>query len=93
LPANCPFLETISKSADEIEFQLCKKRYVLPIEEVVLLPTDNITAESLSEEFARRLVNSLASLGILNSFLGIRVRVDESPGQGASFVWVPEVKR
>ncbi len=89
LPANCPFLEFILQTEVEVEFLLCKKRYVLPREEVVLLPLDNITAETLSKEFGLRLLQKFSQPILAEALLGIRVRIDESPGQGATFAWSP----
>jgi 6-pyruvoyltetrahydropterin/6-carboxytetrahydropterin synthase len=87
LPENCPFLEIKSDTQEEIEFLLCKKRYILPKAEVVLLPVDNVTTESLSQLFCEKFKTELGSLVELHSILGIQVRVEEAPGQGCSFIW------
>jgi 6-pyruvoyltetrahydropterin/6-carboxytetrahydropterin synthase len=89
LPANCPFLNFITQNEVELEFILCGKRYVLPREEVVLLPMDNITAETLSKEFCLRLLQKLSKPVLAEALLGVRVRIDESPGQGATYAWSP----
>ena len=91
LPANCPFLKFITQTETKVEFLLCQKRYVLPREEVVLLPLDNITAETLSKEFCLRFLQKLSKPILTESILGVRVRIDESPGQGATYVWSPQI--
>ena len=90
LPACCPFLVIAEarSTAAELEFTLCGKRYVLPRDEVELLPTDNITTETLAAHFCEKLLGELGpgwplEMGVLR----IEVRVDEIPGQGASFIW------
>src|SRR4051812_15559013 len=40
LAEKCPFFKITSKSA-EISFELCKKKYSIPADEVVLLPIEN----------------------------------------------------
>src|SRR5690349_3465641 len=59
IPANCPFLQIKSQTKEEVEFLLCGKRYVLPLEEVVFLPIDNVSSEGLSQEFCRQLIEGL----------------------------------
>ena len=91
LPTNCPFLEFITQTETELEFLLCHKRYVLPREDVALLPLDNITAETLSKEFCLTLLKQLSGPLLTKALSGVRVRIDESPGQGATYTWSPEV--
>jgi 6-pyruvoyltetrahydropterin/6-carboxytetrahydropterin synthase len=93
LPENCPFLNFIKQTPIEVEFLLCQKRYVLPRDEVVLLPLDNITAETLSKELCQRLLQKFSKLIVAGSIVGLRVRVDESPGQGATSSWLPELSK
>jgi 6-pyruvoyltetrahydropterin/6-carboxytetrahydropterin synthase len=84
VPAQNPFFEPVRDEAGEYEFRLCGKRYVLPREDVLVLPLDNIAVEPLSfyfaEQFAKRL-QSILEPGIL---IGIEVNISEVPGQGAS---------
>src|SRR5262249_60536537 len=58
LGAKNPKLELL-RTDGEVEFRLCGKRYLLPAEDVVILPVDNIVVENLSVEFARRVVERL----------------------------------
>ncbi|MFZ9594725.1 MAG: 6-pyruvoyl trahydropterin synthase family protein [Bdellovibrionia bacterium] len=83
----CPFFQVRSQSAAEFEFILCQKRYLLPADEVVLLPLDNVTTETLAHEFCDRLVQVFESNRLFAGVSGLKVRIDESRGQGASVSW------
>ncbi len=77
-----PYFEKISESPDEFEFRLCGERYVVPRRDVVLLPIDNISVEALADHAADRLLRALESV-LTEHVVGIEVRVEENPGQGA----------
>ena len=90
IPTHCPLLTLSPQSTapSELEFFLCQRRYVLPSDEVALLPTTNITTESLSAYVYAQLLTQLGhgwpkAQGVVR----IEVRVDEITGQGASFIW------
>ncbi len=68
----------------EIEFRLAGKRYVLPREDVLLLPIDNVSTEALAGYAARSLAEELEPVLPAGAVAGIEVTVEESPGQGAS---------
>ena len=89
LPKSCPFLKILSQTPEEIEFLLCQKRYVFPAEDVLILEINNITAEALAQEFSRQLLNRLDPIMMKHHIAGMTVRIDESPGQGASNHWQP----
>jgi 6-pyruvoyltetrahydropterin/6-carboxytetrahydropterin synthase len=59
-----------------------RKRYVLPGEDVMFLPTASVSAEDLCTFFTMRIAASLRSNGADN-VKKIHVRVDEGIGQGA----------
>jgi 6-pyruvoyltetrahydropterin/6-carboxytetrahydropterin synthase len=82
----CPFFKLVASDARETEFVLCGKRYVLPTDEIVFIDRDNVTTETLSAEFCRRLIG-LLDLQILERISGIEVRIEEMIGQGASYIW------
>ena len=84
LPSKSKEFSIRKKSRDETDFILCKKRYVLPTEEIVFLELENITAESLAEELCKTYLKRFSMSFLKNAFSAIQVRVDESPGQGAS---------
>jgi len=79
-----PFFKEISRSKKEIEFTSCKKRYVLPMDEVELLPIENISSETLAEHFLSLFVKEFGGKDLRKFVSMIRIRVEESPGQGAS---------
>ncbi len=87
LAQNCPFFSIRSQTPTETEFVLCSKRYVLPTDEIVLLPVDNITVETLSYEVLRLLQLSLSTIPRYGLITSLEVRVEESPGQGACTKW------
>ena len=87
LADKCPFYELIQKSKKEIEFKLCDKRYVLPSDEVVLLPIENISSEALASYLLKEFVKSFGEKELKKSVASLVIRVDESPGQGASAGW------
>lgn len=89
LAARCPFLSlrTEGVAADEIEFWLCGRHYVLPRAEVELLPVTNITTETLAAEACARLLTALGSTFAQD--YGVRrleLRIDEITGQGVAFI-------
>ena len=65
-----------------IEIVESKKRYVLPAEDVVLLPTGSVSAEDLCKYFTSEMAKALKSDGADN-IKKLHVRVDEGIGQGA----------
>ncbi len=79
-----PYFKIIKQSKESIEFTLCKKKYLLPKDEVVLLKTDNITCEALAEAYYEFLEMELDLFEIKN-ITSVSVFVEESPGQGAAF--------
>jgi len=65
-----------------IEIIGSRKRYVLPLEDVVLLPTRSVSAEDLCKYFTSGIAEALKSNGADN-VKKIHVRLDEGIGQGA----------
>lgn len=68
----------------EVEFRLAGKRYVLPREDVLLLPIDNVSTEALAGYASAVIGEGLAELIPAGTAVGIEVTVEESPGQGAT---------
>ena len=68
----------------EIEFRLAGKRYVLPREDVLLLPIDNVSTEALAGYASAVLADALMASLPPGAAAGVEVSVEESPGQGAS---------
>ena len=80
LAAKNPFF-AIVRDTDELEFTLCGARYVLPREDCLLLPLDNISVEALAAHVAQELLTALDLPAHVDS---LEVTVEESPGQGAT---------
>lgn len=83
LAAKNPYYQETKKDKKELEFVLCKKRYVLPISELELLPLENISSEDLAGHLLFLFVKSFGEKELKKAVVWIRIRVDESPGQGA----------
>lgn len=77
-----PRLRIEKKGSVSIEMIESKKKYVLPSEDVVFLPTSSVSAEDLCKYFTSGIAKALKSNGAEN-ITKIHVRVDEGIGQGA----------
>lgn len=80
LAAKNPFFELV-RDDEEIEIKLCGDRYVMPRQDALLLPIDNISVEALAAHIAALLAERL---GRPPHATQLEVTVEESPGQGAS---------
>ena len=83
LAERCPFFQVVGREGGELTFTLCGKRYVVPEEDVLLLPIDNVIVETLAEELCKGMVARLGQALRPGIALAIEVEVTESPGQGA----------
>jgi len=83
LAERSPRLERLRREAGEIEILLCGQRYVFPAADVLVLPVDNTTTEALAELWIDRLRARLAETFAGSAAVGLEVRIEESPGQGA----------
>ncbi len=77
-----PRLRIEKRGSISIEIIESKKKYVLPPEDVVFLPTGSVSAEDLCKYFTSGIAKALKSNGADN-ITKIHVRVDEGIGQGA----------
>ena len=68
---------------NELEFTLCGERYVLPRQDALLLPIDNISVEALASYIATILLERLTVLDA-SHVKALEVTIEEYPGQGAS---------
>ncbi len=75
----------VQENGKSLEVRFRERFYVFPKDEVVLLPILNTSVELLSQHLARLLFSDLKKHGISR----IRVRVEETRGQGASSVAGP----
>jgi 6-pyruvoyltetrahydropterin/6-carboxytetrahydropterin synthase len=82
IAAACPHLEIV-RDDTELELRLCGERYVMPRQDALLLPIDNISVEALAAHVAVLLRARLPAL-VAPHVTALEVTVEESPGQGAS---------
>ncbi|MCP5158323.1 MAG: 6-carboxytetrahydropterin synthase [Gammaproteobacteria bacterium] len=88
IAGNNPWLEILPAESSEYAFRLCGKRYVLPVDEVVVLAIDNVTAENLAQALFERFWAELThdrSVRWRERIVAASLRIDESPGQGATY--------
>jgi 6-pyruvoyltetrahydropterin/6-carboxytetrahydropterin synthase len=83
LASQNPFFHVV-RDDFELEFTLCSERYVLPRQDALLLPIDNISVEALAAHVATELRTRFAAVGVRATSL--EVTIEESPGQGATAV-------
>jgi 6-pyruvoyltetrahydropterin/6-carboxytetrahydropterin synthase len=77
---NDPRLRIEKNKEISVEIIENKKRYVLPSEDVVFLPTASVSAEDLCKYFTAGIVRALQGVDNIKK---VCVRVDEGIGQGA----------
>lgn len=87
LAEHCPHFERISETHDSFEFKLCGKRYVIPRDEVTVLPLENVVVETLAEAFAFEMVKALGSHLKREVVESLTVTLTESEGQGGIYRW------
>jgi len=84
LPGRNPLLKIVRDADGEVEFTACGERYVLPKDDVLILPIDNITVEGLASVAADRIWGELSSSVPMGVVCSLTATVREAPGQGAS---------
>ncbi|RAP53355.1 MAG: 6-carboxytetrahydropterin synthase QueD [Methanosphaera sp. rholeuAM130] len=83
IPYNSPDLNVTYEDDKSIEFTLLDcLEYKLPKQDVVLLPIESTTAESLSTYITEKIVDEIEDTDTLSY---IEVQVNEGIGQGASY--------
>lgn len=85
VPRNHPQVRIIRQDGAEIELRVCDRRYVLPADEVLLLPVANLVVEDLAQLLWSRVVNALGRPFHAAQVVTVEVTVTESPGQGATY--------
>jgi 6-pyruvoyltetrahydropterin/6-carboxytetrahydropterin synthase len=85
-----PFLQLVKRDAEEVEFRLCGKRYVIPADEIVFLPIENIVVETLSREFCRQWLERMGPALDRELVASVDVQVTEIQGQGGGYFHVIE---
>lgn len=81
LPGNSKFLK-IAKQGKQCVVHFRKRMYSFPEEETRVLPLTNVTSEELARYLAERLTKAV---GRSVQFQKLRVKVEESRGQGAAY--------
>ena len=84
LAENNPYFKNLKTTKKLIHFSVCDKEYMLPLDEVELLPVANITCEELAKLYSELLFKALPLLSE-KPVLTVTVDIEESPGQGASY--------
>lgn len=83
IPYNSPDLKVTHQDDKQIEFTVLNcLEYKLPTQDVVLLPTESTTAETLSTYITEKIVEEIDDISTLSY---IEVQVNEGIGQGASY--------
>lgn len=82
IPTKNPYYQLV-RDDGELEFRLCGERYVLPRQDALLLPIDNVSVEALASYVATRLLERLTVLDAPH-VKALEVTIEEYPGQGAS---------
>ncbi len=72
----------ISASGESLEVRFRERFYVFPKDEVILLPVTNTSVEQLSRILAENFQREFKKYGVQQ----VRVRVEETRGQGASTI-------
>lgn len=81
LPARHPDMQ-FKKTEHSLEVTFRDRFYVFPISEVILLPVSNTSVEQLSRLLAEDFYQEFQQYGVIK----VKVYVEETRGQGASFV-------
>jgi 6-pyruvoyltetrahydropterin/6-carboxytetrahydropterin synthase len=90
LPAEHPELRAERKGDGTFEVRYRERRYAAPIEDVLLLPINNTSAENLSALLARRLLARLRERYADVVVQRLTLSVEETPGQRGIFSYEPD---
>jgi 6-pyruvoyltetrahydropterin/6-carboxytetrahydropterin synthase len=86
LPLNNPLIR-VEPGPKSVHVAYREREWVFPRGDCVLLPIENTTAELLARYIGDRLLADLAGQGFRPDVL--RIEVEESPGQSATWEWRP----
>lgn len=84
---------TIARDGDEITLRLGRRRYVLPADEVHVLPIPNTSSECLAEHLAAELLAMLRERAPGTSWARLTVEVEETSGQRGLCTLTPRPTR
>jgi 6-pyruvoyltetrahydropterin/6-carboxytetrahydropterin synthase len=86
LAKDCRFFKILRNSSNSIEFELCKKRYLVPSDELCLLETDNITTESLAKIATEKFIKLYGKSRLKSQkVIWVQLQIEEIQGQGSSY--------
>jgi 6-pyruvoyltetrahydropterin/6-carboxytetrahydropterin synthase len=80
VPGKHPVL-TATRSGEHMEIRYRERRYLIPADEVMVLPIGNTSAENLAGWFGRTLRERMAAAWPKLRVLQLSVGVEETPGQ------------
>jgi 6-pyruvoyltetrahydropterin/6-carboxytetrahydropterin synthase len=78
-------VQILHRDVQATEMLVCGRRYVLPSDEIVWLPMDNVVVETLARYLWDRILFALRPDLVAAGVESLEVTVTEAPGQGASF--------
>jgi 6-pyruvoyltetrahydropterin/6-carboxytetrahydropterin synthase len=87
LPTRNPLI-LVEESPRSVQVRYRQREWVFPRDDCVLLPIENTTAELLARWIAQRLLGVLQERHHFTPEV-LRVEVEESPGQSATYEWRP----
>lgn len=85
IPGLHPDLTCHAIAGDETQIRHGKRRYVVPTEEVCVLPILNSSSENLAEWIANSLLDAVRTAFPAVQLTRLAVRVEETPGQQGIF--------
>jgi 6-pyruvoyltetrahydropterin/6-carboxytetrahydropterin synthase len=85
IPTQTNAVSVVRSDADVTELMICGKRYVIPSDEIRLLPVPNVVVEHLARYLWTRVVERIGANLALAGVVRVEVTVTEAPGQGASY--------
>jgi 6-pyruvoyltetrahydropterin/6-carboxytetrahydropterin synthase len=89
MPDAAPEVEILRRDEDSTEMLVCGRRYVLPSDEILWLPMNNVMVETLAEYLWDRIEGELRGDLAASGVDLLEVTVTEAPGQGASHRGAP----
>ena len=92
MPARSPKVIVLDSDEHSTDMLVCHKRYVIPTEDVLWLPVENIVVEALAAYVWERLDKELHDDLITAGVDSMMVTVTEASGQGASYESSPGVR-
>jgi 6-pyruvoyltetrahydropterin/6-carboxytetrahydropterin synthase len=86
IPGKHPVL-TAERTGEHFEIRYRERRYLIPAEEVIVLPVGNTSAENLAAWFGRRLRDCMRAQWPSLVVRRLVVGVEETPGQRGIWTW------